>query len=84
MANELGAGRPKAARLAVFMATFMVAVESVVAVIVILLGRKVWGYCFSSQENVVSYVAEMMILVAIANLADGVLSVLNGTCIPYI
>ncbi|KAL8488814.1 hypothetical protein ACS0TY_024936 [Phlomoides rotata] len=78
VANELGAKRPRAARLAVFMATLMVAVESVVAVVVIILGRRIWGYCFSSEENVVSYVAEMMILVAIANLADGVLSVLNG------
>ncbi|KAL7138080.1 hypothetical protein ABFS83_10G138600 [Erythranthe nasuta] len=78
VSNELGGGRPKAARLAVYMATFMVAVESVVAVAVIILGRKIWGYCFSSEENVVSYVSEMMILIAITNLADGVLSVLNG------
>lgn len=49
------------------------------AVAVIILGRRIWGYCFSSQENVVSYVSDMMILIAITNLADGVLSVLNGT-----
>lgn len=75
----MGAGRPKAARLAVRMATVMVAMESAVAVVVIILGRKVWGYCFSSEEDVVSYVSEMMILIAIANLAEGVLSVLSGT-----
>ncbi|KAK6159119.1 hypothetical protein DH2020_006433 [Rehmannia glutinosa] len=78
VANELGAGRPKSARLAVYMATVMVALESVVAVVVIILGRKIWGYCFSSEENVVSYVSDMMILIAVVNLADGVLSVLNG------
>ncbi|KAH6835384.1 MATE efflux family protein [Perilla frutescens var. hirtella] len=78
VANELGGGRPKAARLAVCMATLMVAVESVVAVAVIILGRKIWGYCFSSEEDVVSYVSEMMILIAVTNLVDGVLSVLSG------
>lgn len=83
VANELGAGRPKAARLAVFMATFMVALESIVAVAVIIVGRKIWGYCFSSEEDVISYVSDMMILIAVTNLADGVLSVLNGTYISY-
>ncbi|KAK4404541.1 protein DETOXIFICATION 16 [Sesamum angolense] len=78
VANELGAGKPKGARLAVFMATFMVALESIVAVVVIILGRKIWGYCFSSEADVVSYVSDMMILIAVVNLADGVLSVLNG------
>ncbi|KAK4485564.1 hypothetical protein RD792_008207 [Penstemon davidsonii] len=78
VANALGAGRAKEARLAVSMATFMVAIESVVAVVVIILGRNVWGYCFSSEENVVSYVSEMMLLIAVTNLVDGLLSVLNG------
>ncbi|XP_042047840.1 protein DETOXIFICATION 16-like [Salvia splendens] len=78
VANELGAGRPKSARLAVRMATLMVAAESVVAVMVIILGRNVWGYCFSSEVDVVSYVSDMMILIAIANMAEGVLSVLSG------
>ncbi|KAL0453503.1 UNVERIFIED_CONTAM: protein DETOXIFICATION 16 [Sesamum latifolium] len=78
VANELGGGKPRGARLAVFMATFMVALESIVAVVVIILGRKIWGYCFSSEADVVSYVSDMMILIAVVNLADGVLSVLNG------
>lgn len=84
VANELGAGRPKAARLAVRMATYMVAAESAVAVAVIILGRNIWGYCFSSEETVVAYVSDMMILIAIANLAEGVLSVLSGTCYTYL
>ncbi|KAG8372412.1 hypothetical protein BUALT_Bualt12G0063500 [Buddleja alternifolia] len=78
VANELGAGRPRTARLAVFMATFMVALESIVAVAAIILGRRIWGYCFSSEEDVVSYVSDMMFLIAVVNLADGILSVLNG------
>ncbi|XP_022888516.1 protein DETOXIFICATION 16-like [Olea europaea var. sylvestris] len=78
ISNELGAGQPKAARLAVFMAVFMVAAESIVAVAVIILGRKIWGYCFSSEARVISYVSDMMILIAVTNLVDGVLSVLNG------
>ncbi|EPS72994.1 hypothetical protein M569_01755 [Genlisea aurea] len=78
VSNELGAGRPRRARLAVLMSTFMVVLESAAAVAVIIVGRKIWGYCFSSKEEVVSYVSEMMIFVAIANIADGVLSVLNG------
>ncbi|KAL0339999.1 UNVERIFIED_CONTAM: protein DETOXIFICATION 15 [Sesamum radiatum] len=76
--KRVGRWKAKGARLAVFMATFMVALESVVAVVVIILGRKIWGYCFSSEADVVSYVSDMMILIAVVNLADGVLSVLNG------
>lgn len=60
------------------MATIMVALESVVAVAVIIIGRNIWGQCFSSEEDVISYVSEMMILIAITNLVDGVLSVLSG------
>ncbi|KAL2480961.1 MATE efflux family protein [Abeliophyllum distichum] len=78
ISNELGAGRPRAARLALFMAVIMVAAESAVAVAVIVLGRRIWGYCFSSEPTIVSYVSDMMLLIAVTNLADGVLSVLNG------
>ncbi|KAL3535344.1 hypothetical protein ACH5RR_003805 [Cinchona calisaya] len=78
VANELGAGRPVAARMAVCVAIVMVVFESIVVAITMILGRRIWGYCFSSEERVVKYVADMMLLLAVTHLLDGIQSVLNG------
>ncbi|XP_071907727.1 protein DETOXIFICATION 16-like [Coffea arabica] len=78
VANELGAGRPLAAGLAVWVAVVMVAFESIMVAAIMILGRRIWGYCFSSEERVVKYVADMMLLLAVTHLLDGTQSVLNG------
>uniref|UniRef100_M1CMH6 TRANSPARENT TESTA 12 protein n=1 Tax=Solanum tuberosum TaxID=4113 RepID=M1CMH6_SOLTU len=64
VSNELGAGRPQAARLAATTAVLLVATEGVVAAIVLISVRKLWGYCYSTEEEVVGYVAEMLVLLA--------------------
>ncbi|KAM3220686.1 hypothetical protein P3L10_019954 [Capsicum annuum] len=65
VSNELGAGRPQAARLA--------------ATIVLISVRKLWGYCYSTEEEVVSYVAQMLVFLEVSHFFDGIQSVLSGT-----
>lgn len=75
--NELGAGRPRAAYLAVCVAVAMVATEGILAGIVMILGHKVWGYFYSKDEQVVKYVGEMLLLIAASHFVDGIQSVLT-------
>ncbi|GLT36081.1 hypothetical protein SLA2020_104860 [Shorea laevis] len=77
--NELGAGRPRAARLAVCVAILMVAAEGFAAGTAMVLGRNVWGYFYSNDKIVVKYVGEMLLLVTASNFFDGIQSVLSGT-----
>ena len=78
VSNELGAGNPLAACLAVCVAVVMVAIESILAITILISVRRVWGYCFSNEKRVVKYIADMMLLLAATHLTDGIQSVLNG------
>ncbi|RVW79704.1 Protein detoxification 12 [Vitis vinifera] len=78
VSNELGAGRPQAALLAVYVALFMVAIEGILVATALILGRNFWGYSYSSEEKVVNYVGEMMFLLAGSHFIDGIQSVLSG------
>ncbi|XP_060171583.1 protein DETOXIFICATION 16-like isoform X2 [Lycium barbarum] len=79
VSNELGAGRPQAACLAASTAVFLVATEGVVVAVILISVRKLWGYCYSTEEEVVGYVAEMLVLLAGSHFLDGIQSVLSGT-----
>lgn len=79
VSNELGAGQPRAARLAVCVAVAMVATEGILAACVMVLGHNVWGYCYSKEERVVKYVGQMLLLIAASHILDGIQSVLSGT-----
>ncbi|CAL5333482.1 unnamed protein product [Camellia sinensis] len=78
VSNELGAGRPQAARLAICIALSLVVTEGILVATIMILGRKFWGYCYSTEEMVVRYVAEMMILLSGSHFVDGIQSVLSG------
>lgn len=78
VSNELGAGRPQAARLAACTAVFLVATEGTIAAIILISVRKLWGYCYSTEEEVVGYVAKMLVLIAGSHFLDGIQSVLSG------
>nr|CAB3467982.1 unnamed protein product [Digitaria exilis] len=65
VSNELGAGRPRAARLAVRVVMFVAVSEGLV------MGR--------DEEEVVRYVARMMLVIAVSNFFDGIQCVLSGT-----
>ncbi|KAK4337559.1 hypothetical protein RND71_042046 [Anisodus tanguticus] len=51
VSNELGAGRPKAARLAARTATILATTEGILVAIVMVSIRKVWGHCYSNEEE---------------------------------
>ncbi|KAJ9689538.1 hypothetical protein PVL29_014965 [Vitis rotundifolia] len=78
VSNELGAGQPQAALLAVYVALFMVAIEGILVATALILGHNFWGYSYSGEEKVVNYVGEMMLLLAGSQFIDGIQSVLSG------
>ena len=80
VSNELGAGRPQSARLAIYVVLFMVTIEGVLVATILISGHKFWGYSYSNEEKVVKYVGEIMVLVAVSHFWDGVQSVLSGLC----
>lgn len=78
VSNELGAGRPQAARLAVRVVVLMAIAEGLVVGSIMVGVRKLWGYAYSNEEEVVKYVAVMLPILAISNLMDGMQCVLSG------
>uniref|UniRef100_A0A0E0A9Y7 Protein DETOXIFICATION n=1 Tax=Oryza glumipatula TaxID=40148 RepID=A0A0E0A9Y7_9ORYZ len=62
VSNELGAGRPRAARLAVRVVTLLVTLEGLGMALVLACVRYVWGHAYSDEEEVVAYVAKMMLI----------------------
>ncbi|KAL6592651.1 hypothetical protein ACP70R_049326 [Stipagrostis hirtigluma subsp. patula] len=78
VSNELGAGRPRAARLAVRVVMFLAVSEGVVMGLVMVCVRYVWGHAYSDEEEVVTYVARMMLVIAVSNFFDGIQCVLSG------
>lgn len=74
----MGASQPRLAILAVRVALSIVVIEGFLIGAVLILGRKVWGYCYSNETEVVNYVGEMLILVAVSHFFDGIQSVLSG------
>lgn len=78
MSNELGAGRPAAARLAVLVVVVLAATEGTFVSLILILIRNIWGYAYSNETEVVKYIALMMPIVAVSNFLDGLQCVLSG------
>lgn len=78
VSNELGAGNPKTARLAVCVVLVMAISEGILVGLVLILIRNIWGRAYSNETEVVKYVARMMPLLAASNLVDGLQCVLSG------
>ncbi|KAH7528670.1 hypothetical protein FEM48_Zijuj05G0096700 [Ziziphus jujuba var. spinosa] len=78
VSNELGAGHPEAARLAVHVVLVLVIAEGLLLGAVLMLIRNIWGYAYSNEAEVVEYLAKMMPILAISNFVDGLQSVLSG------
>ncbi|KAK9278099.1 hypothetical protein L1049_027657 [Liquidambar formosana] len=78
VSNELGAGKPEAARLASCVVVVMAIIEGLVAGLVVIMIRNVWGYAYSNEREVIRYVASMMFLLAASNFLNGVQCVLSG------
>ncbi|XP_040997524.1 protein DETOXIFICATION 16-like [Juglans microcarpa x Juglans regia] len=79
VSNELGAGHPETARLAVHVVFVMAITVGILVGSVLILIRNIWGYAYSNEIEVIQYVAIMMPIIAISNFLDGLQCVLSGT-----
>ncbi|XP_019083288.1 PREDICTED: protein DETOXIFICATION 14-like isoform X2 [Camelina sativa] len=78
VANELGAGNPKQARMAVYTVMVIACVESILVSAIVFGSRNVFGYLFSSETEVVDYVRSMAPLVSLLVILDALHTVLSG------
>ncbi|KAH0466433.1 hypothetical protein IEQ34_003671 [Dendrobium chrysotoxum] len=78
VSNELGAGNPEQAHLAVRVATSITITEAVLVSLTLFTLRRLVGHAYSDEKEVVDYVREMTPLVSISVISDGCLGVLSG------
>ncbi|KAK1373865.1 Protein DETOXIFICATION [Heracleum sosnowskyi] len=78
VSNELGAGNPRAAKLAVQVVVFMAVVEGILVACALVAVRGIWGYIYTNEEEVVRYIATVLPVLAISNFMDGMQGVLSG------
>lgn len=78
VSNELGAGHPWAARLAVCIVVVIGIIESILIGVAMILLRNIWGYAYSNEVEVVQYISKMMPILALSNFLDGLQCVLSG------
>ncbi|KAJ8440931.1 hypothetical protein Cgig2_022787 [Carnegiea gigantea] len=78
ISNELGAGQPDRAKLALYVMVTMSISEGLVVAVITILVCHVWGRLYSDEDEVVNYVAKLMLLLAISDFLDGFQCVLSG------
>uniref|UniRef100_A0ACD5ZP58 Uncharacterized protein n=1 Tax=Avena sativa TaxID=4498 RepID=A0ACD5ZP58_AVESA len=78
VSNELGAGRPDAARLATRVTMVLGVVTGTSVGVLIVLLRNLLGYAYSNEKEVVAYVARIMPVLAVKTLFNDLLCVLSG------
>ena len=78
MSNELGAGQPQRAQLALHVAVAVALLEGACIGVVTILARRVWGKLFSNEKEVINYVTRIMPLLAVSDFLDGFQCVLSG------
>ncbi|BAT93846.1 hypothetical protein LR48_Vigan609s001000 [Vigna angularis] len=78
VANELGAGKPHAARVAVLAAMSLAVIETSVVSATLFACRHVFGYVFSNEKEVIDYVTVMAPLVCISVILDSLQGVQTG------
>ncbi|CAN6582217.1 unnamed protein product [Malus baccata var. baccata] len=78
VSNELGAGRPQGAKLALRVMSVMALLQGAAIAIATVLIRHVWGKLYSNEHQVIKYVAKMMLLLAVSDFLDGFQCVLSG------
>ncbi|KAJ4850880.1 hypothetical protein Tsubulata_007125, partial [Turnera subulata] len=61
VSNELGAGKPNAARLAVRVVMFLGVVEGLLTSLTAVSVRNVWGHMYTNDKELVTYLASVML-----------------------
>ncbi|KAJ7943063.1 Protein DETOXIFICATION [Quillaja saponaria] len=78
VSNELGAGNPRAARGSVLAVILLVVMETSVLSTTLFASRRVFGYTFSNEKEVVDYVTVMAPLVCLSLIIGGFQGVFAG------
>uniref|UniRef100_A0ACD5XN93 Uncharacterized protein n=1 Tax=Avena sativa TaxID=4498 RepID=A0ACD5XN93_AVESA len=78
VSNELGAGKPQAAKLATRIVICMAISEGLLIAVTMVLLRSFWGYMYSNEEEVVAYIARMIPVQAASFFMDGIHNSLSG------
>ncbi|OIT38385.1 protein detoxification 16 [Nicotiana attenuata] len=78
VSNELGAGRPQGARLALYVIVVVAISVGLIIATTTILVRFVWGKLYSNEEEVIRYVAKILPLLALSDFLDGFQCVLSG------
>ncbi|KAK3133961.1 hypothetical protein QOZ80_6AG0543300 [Eleusine coracana subsp. coracana] len=78
VSNELGAGHPQAAKLATRVVLFIALSTGLLIASAMILLRSFWGYMYSNEPQVVTYIAKMIPVLAISFFTDGLHSSLSG------
>ena len=52
--------------------------EGLMVGLILVCVRYIWGHAYSDVEEVVSYVARMMLVIAVTIFFDGIMTVLSG------
>ncbi|XP_031499537.1 protein DETOXIFICATION 10-like [Nymphaea colorata] len=78
VSNELGAGCPRAAKLAVFVVVLLALIDILVVSISLFSIRYQLGHAYSSEKEVIEYVVKMAPLLSLSTCMDGLQGVLSG------
>ncbi|PKI59793.1 hypothetical protein CRG98_019799 [Punica granatum] len=78
VSNEIGAGNPRAAQVAVYATVFLTIAETSIVSTSLFFGRRAFGYIFSDDKEVVDYVTRMAPLVCLSVILDSVQGALSG------
>ncbi|KAG2710118.1 hypothetical protein I3760_04G009700 [Carya illinoinensis] len=78
VSNELGAGNPQAAKVAVKAIRVIAVAEMVIISMMLFFCRNFLGYAFSKEKEIVGNVADMGPFISLSTIADGLQVVLSG------
>ncbi|PWA91966.1 MATE efflux family protein [Artemisia annua] len=78
VSNELGAGNPQGARVAVYVVLIIAIVETSIVSTSVFFSRRVFGYIFTNEKEVVDYVTRMAPLLCLNILMDSLQGTLSG------
>ncbi|PWA90668.1 MATE efflux family protein [Artemisia annua] len=78
VSNELGAGNPQAAKMALLAASTLGAVEVIIAITTLLCSRSVLGYAFGNDEELVDNVKDITLLLCFTMFSDTIQAILQG------
>ncbi|XP_022141852.1 protein DETOXIFICATION 1-like [Momordica charantia] len=78
VSNELGAGNPEAAKVAVKVVGALGIIESIIVSVILFGCRNILGYAFTNDTQIANHIASMLPLICLSILTDCFLGVLSG------